>query len=154
MRSLWEKINTSGRRPGGRSRSRLRGAARAGDSCRLFATRETWVALSEVAVRARGRFLPPTRTPARARRSTVNRCVTVERDEGARFRIAVGRGVSWTVVGDATMEMERGDARAVDVHVFEMLISFARGSRRARGVFEGWMSPSWDGCKDLETDPA
>ncbi len=146
--------NHAGRRPGGRSRSRLRGAARAGDSCRLFATRETWVALSEVAVRARGRFLPPTRTPARARRSTVNRCVTVERDAGARFRIAMGRGVSWTVVGDATMEMERGDARAVDVNVFEILVSFARGSRRARGVFDGWMSPSWDGCKDLETDPA
>jgi hypothetical protein len=42
----------------------------------------------------------------------------------------------------------------VDSNAFVPLVSFARGSRRARGIVEGWMSPSWDGCKDLETDPA
>ena len=69
--------------------------------------------------------------------------MTVERDEGARFGSPWG-AVSWTVVGDATMEMERGDARAVDVNVFEMLIPFARGSRRAQGsrmdvAVVGWL---------------
>lgn len=74
-----------------------------------------------------------------------------------RLRIAMGRARRWrprTGGGDATMEMGRGDARAVDSNAFVPLGSFARGSRRARGVVEGWMSPSWDGCKDLETDPA
>jgi len=74
-----------------------------------------------------------------------------------RLRIAMGRARrrrSRTGGGVATMETGRGDARAVDSNAFVPLVSFARGSRRARGIVEGWMSPSWDGCKDLETDPA
>ena len=105
---------------------------------RVARPHEQWVALSEVAVKVKGRYLPPTRTRVKARRSIANRCVRIRRTRCA----LVGAGshpVAWVALGARWTRARRrcGRARRVRARERKCLVSMCivRGCR--------WMMDAW-----------